>query len=272
MSGSLTTVLLTADSAQHRYVARALAARGTLDAIVTAHPAPLSLPRRIARARRWWGVTGTVSRASLRAALRLSGQSGRRAREMREILAGLPPLPSDVAVHHVVGTNSPPTQRLLRSLDVDVLCVYGTSLVDEETLAVARVAAINLHTGLSPRYRGADCAFWPLYHSEPDWLGATVHGCTSVVDGGPVYATARARLRGDEGVAGVFARCVQAGAEALADVVERVESIVPEPQDLSEGREYRSIMRGWRAELTVHWKLTRGMLCHAASAGRESSQ
>ncbi len=245
------TVLLTGHAPEHRYVARRLADDTPgLAAVVVAKPPPLDRRQRLARARRRYGTTGAVARLVTNAALRVSGEAGRRRSEIVDLL-GEGPMPEQVPVLAAAGVNSPETRALLTDLRVDVLCVYGTAVVGDDTLARASRIALNLHTGISPRYRGADCAFWPLHNAEPEWLGATVHVCTSELDGGAVYATRRATLSETDGLGGAFARSVLAGADILAAVLKDVEkgAAAPRPQDLTIGREYRAAMRDWRAEL-----------------------
>lgn len=260
-SGPPSVVLLTGNDLEHQYVARTLGRTGLVTTILVVQPSPVSARDRLRRAIRRFGVLGTASRVFVRLLLTVTGERRRRVREKAQIL-GRDGFPQDVALFTVTGVNSPATRSLLADLGPDYLLIYGTSVVSDATLSTARVMALNMHTGISPRYRGADCAFWPLVHAEPEWLGATVHECTSDLDGGAIYATRRARFRGDEGVGGVFARCVEAGAEAYAEAVTDLVAAraAATPQDLTSGREYRASMRGPVAELRAVLALRRGLL------------
>ncbi|MGH9189524.1 MAG: formyl transferase [Acidimicrobiales bacterium] len=188
---------------------------------------------------------------------------------MGEVL-GTGPFPAGVRNHIVPSTNGDATLKLLEGLEPDVLCVYGTAIVSDRLLARARRVALNLHTGISPRYRGADCYFWPLVRDEPQYVGATVHVCTSDIDGGHIYSTARARLEPDDGVRALFARTVAVGAELYAQVVTDILSGVATatPQELTHGVEYRVAMRTWRHELAVWVKLRRGLVRDYVAAGQ----
>jgi methionyl-tRNA formyltransferase len=63
-------------------------------------------------------------------------------------------------------------------LQPDVIAVFGTSLIRGPLLSKGRLGIFNLHGGLSPQYRGADCTFWALYNGEPDRLACTLHRST----------------------------------------------------------------------------------------------
>lgn len=265
-------VVLTGTAVEHRYVTRILAAGLDVAAVVTDLGARRGRLDRLARARRRFGTRGLLERSALRAVLRASGESGRRNRALIDVL-GDPAFPAGVPTFTTFGVNDAATRRLLHELSPDVLCVYGTSIVGRDTLASARRIALNLHTGISPRYRGADCTFWPLYNGEPQWLGATVHECTADVDGGAVYGTARARLEASDGVAEVFGRCVVAGADLYAHVTADAlaGTAAATPQDLRQGTDYRVAARDWRAELVVRRALRDGLVRDYVAAGQPSA-
>lgn len=269
MNGRTGVVLLTGTGIQHRFVAGTLANGPGLDAVVVVHPVPTSRIRRLQRAHRRFGIKGMVKRAVLRGLMLVTGEERRRNRAIEEVLGDCPSS-SGVPKFDVSGVNAPETLALLKRLEPEVLCVYGTPVVRDPILATARRAALNLHTGLSPRYRGAACAFWPLFHQEPQFLGATVHVCTSDVDGGAIYATGRPRMEADDGVGAVFARCVATGAELYAGVVSGIlaGTATSAPQDLSEGTEFLAAMRDWRAELEVRRLLRGGLIRDYVAAGQ----
>jgi len=197
----------------------------------------------------------------MRVVLQASGEDRRRRDELSRLL-GAAEFPTRVDKATTTGVNSAETVAALTKMAPDILCVYGTAVVRDEVLSLAPRIALNLHTGISPRYRGADCAFWPLHNREPEWVGATVHECTSAIDGGSIFGIRRASLAGNEGVAGVFARAVIAGANLYSEVVNDVlvGHAFSQPQDLTQGREYRAASRDWRAELRVHRQLKSGLL------------
>jgi methionyl-tRNA formyltransferase len=254
-------VILTGSSVPHRYVAQALCALPNVVAIVSVEQPKTPFLKRLAGTRRRFGLFGMVYRVLLKLALRLTGAEARRERDLRRVL-GDPTFPAGVQLIHSIGVNSIQTRQLLRDLKPDILCVYGTYLVNDATLGIARQVALNLHTGISPRYRGADCYFWPIYEGEPEWVGATVHVCSAAVDGGAIYDTARASLDPKDGIGAVFGRSVAVGAELYRRVVHDLshgQANDPVPQDVTLGKEYRVADRGWSAEVRV-WRLLRAGL------------
>ena len=153
-------------------------------------------------------------------------------------------------------------RTLLGELSPDYLLVYGTEIVKPETFQLASRGALNLHTGISPRYRGADCGFWALHNEEPEWIGSTVHMLDAGIDTGPILATVRPSIEASDDEHTLFAKCVRVGADTYVQSIEalRAGDGGARPQALSEGREYRSVDRTLRADLRVARLLRGGLL------------
>lgn len=76
---------------------------------------------------------------------------------------------------------------LAPALASDLYVIFGASyikgwLVDH----LLEHAAINIHMGLSPYYRGSSCNFWALYDRRPECVGATIHRLSRGLDSGPM--------------------------------------------------------------------------------------
>jgi hypothetical protein len=254
-------VILTSRGLEHHYVANVLCAAFPIDAIVVSEPprpplhrlrgyGPRTLVRKTVRGIRQGSVRDAKERRL--ALVRVLGE---------ELTAGFHA--ADL-VRPVPGVNSEACSRLVAELRPDLLLVYGTAIVDGRILELARDRALNMHTGISPYYRGADTWFWPLVNRELHMVGATVHECTGVVDGGPIFKTARAPLAPTRNMYDLFAWSVAAGAEIYVDVVRDhlADRARAKPQDLSLGREYRS------AERTPVWNRAARRLIRAGSVDR----
>ena len=255
-------VVLTGSDLQHRYVASVLAELPGVASIVETEQPAVSIWKRIQRAIKRFGFMGMVSRALLKLTLKLTGEAARRKADLKRVLDD-PKLPNGVPVVRTIGVNSTQTQKILRDLAPDILCVYGTYIVSNATLSIASRVALNLHTGISPRYRGADCDFWALYNRELNFIGATVHECTANLDGGAIFGTATASLDPGDSLGAVFGRCVIVGSTLYKRIVADLfdgRAINSAPQDLFKGKEYKAALRGWRAEFRVAWLISNGLI------------
>jgi folate-dependent phosphoribosylglycinamide formyltransferase PurN len=76
--------------------------------------------------------------------------------------------------------------EFVNSLKPDVVFIFGTGMIREPLYSSLPKLKINLHLGLSPRYRGSATLFWPFYFMEPNWAGSTFHLITNEPDAGDI--------------------------------------------------------------------------------------
>jgi methionyl-tRNA formyltransferase len=91
----------------------------------------------------------------------------------------------------VVETDSysrPDTRAAIRQLDPDILVVHTKYIVGPSVRALAPVATIGGHPGITPFYRGAYSPFWALLRGEPHMVGCTVFLLDDGIDTGPILA------------------------------------------------------------------------------------
>jgi methionyl-tRNA formyltransferase len=263
--------MLTGGRLEHRYVANRLCAALPVLAVVVDERVRTPSLRRAFRG----GVTRGLSRICLHAFRKAVRDAEAREKSVRRILGEelTTSFPDGTPLIHVDGINSPQALAAVRDLRPDALAVFGTGIVGVEMLGLATELSFNLHTGISPRYRGTDCAFWPIANREPEWIGATVHECTADVDGGQIFGSARAPYRRGDTVHDIFGRAVARGADLYVETLRRYVSeggITGEPQDLGEGREYRGYMRTLWPELRARWALRRGLAAAETSVAPDA--
>ncbi len=84
--------------------------------------------------------------------------------------------------------NTPQTRALLLQLAPDVLLVTSSPLLKPEIYGTARLAAINVHRGITPAYRGESTLFWALLQGDYEHVGVTIHHLDRGIDTGRVLA------------------------------------------------------------------------------------
>ena len=257
-------ILITGDDLEHRYVANRLAAEIELVGIVADRGERQSVFEKGRKYLRRYTWRQIASRSCL-LGLRLLCRDGSTRKQTLVSLFGAAncfKFPHQEIVHYVHGINTRDGMQVVSALQPDMILVFGTGIVRDKVLALARVLALNLHSGISPYYRGSDCVFWPIHNHELQLLGATVHECTRNVDGGKIFGTTKIRLHEDDTMFSIFAKCIIAGAGLYGRVVKQfLESDMQgRPQDLTIGREYKAVMRGVRAEFKVRRSLSKGLV------------
>ena len=164
-------------------------------------------------------------------------------------------------VRDVPHINHPEVLRLARELQPDVVAVFGTSLIRGDLLNAGKLGIANLHGGLSPEYRGADCTFWALYNGEPQKVGCTLHWIDAGIDTGRLIAHVSPRVLSDDNELRLFWRSVQSSAGVYGEFLRRLAAGEHFGQrQVHKGRLYQIKQRGLHQEQLVEQRLRAGLL------------
>jgi len=166
-------------------------------------------------------------------------------------------------VKEVPHINHPDVVQLANELKPDLIAVFGTSLIKGDLLLKGRLGIVNLHGGLSPEYRGADCTFWALYNAEPEKIGCTLHYIDAGIDTGRLIAHVSPELGPDDDELTLFWRSVKESAQVYAELMQRLaqgESLGVVQH--GKGRLYQVKQRGLHQELALDRMLREGLLCN----------
>ena len=252
---SLSIMILCGRSPRHLYVANRLCQAARPLAIVQETGGQWEARKVLKRLRpaNLWGRGWRW----LRDRRRYAGQ-----REARFFFSGTEPsLAREDLLTQVPHINHPDVLALADRLQPDVITVFGTSLIRGSLLNRGRFGIFNLHGGLSPRYRGADCTFWALYNGEPDQVGCTLHRIDAGIDTGELIAHVRPRVSEGDDELTLFWRAVRDSAEAYAELLERLERGERLGQSQREnGRLYQVKERGWRKEHELAARMKKDLL------------
>lgn len=108
--------------------------------------------------------------------------------------------------------------QALEAAAPDVCVVSGTSILQANVLRQARVF-LNIHAGITPRYRGAHGAFWAVYEGRPDLAGVTVHVVDAGIDTGGIVAQAPIQVAVDDTLRTLVVKQYLAALPLIVDAV-----------------------------------------------------
>ncbi len=188
---SPSVVLLGDRSAATASVAHALSAhfgaRAAVTIVLEESPSKFTLARRRARRLGWWTVAGQIAFVGL--VMPLLRRRGRR--RIHQIAhdneLDLGPTPEAVLVNSV---NDQRTVALIEQAEPAVVVVHGTRIISGSVLDTIHVPVLNVHAGVTPRYRGVHGGYWALRDGRPDLAGSTVHLVDPGIDTGGILAQA----------------------------------------------------------------------------------
>jgi Formyl transferase len=176
-----------------------------------------TLARRRAKRLGWGTVIGQV--AFIVAAMPVLRRRGRQRRLAILAERGLDATPYQ-PVRHVTSVNAPETVALLQDLRPAVVVVNGTRIIASSVLDSLDCPIINIHTGITPQYRGVHGGYWAIAEGHPELVGTTVHLVDPGIDTGTVLARAYFQPTPEDSIATYPYLHLAAGLPELVDQVE----------------------------------------------------
>jgi methionyl-tRNA formyltransferase len=116
--------------------------------------------------------------------------------------------------------NSARSIEFVKKIKPDIALTFGCELVREPLMSALPRDTINLHLGLSPRYRGAATLFWPFYFLEPPYAGATFHYIVAEPDAGDIVHHVVPELSPEDNIHDVACKCVVQSALDMVRLLE----------------------------------------------------
>src|SRR5262249_12024469 len=112
--------------------------------------------------------------------------------------------------------------RMIAPLEPDLIVTMSFNwIIPADVLAVPRIAAINMHDALLPKYRGPNATAWALRNAEPT-IGGTVHYMTPQLDNGPIIAQRGISITDDDDVDTLWPQMFPAAQALLREALAKV--------------------------------------------------
>jgi folate-dependent phosphoribosylglycinamide formyltransferase PurN len=74
----------------------------------------------------------------------------------------------------------------LKRLLPDIVIVNGTRIISKNVLDAVNAIFINMHTGITPQYRGVHGGYWAMVNNDAAHFGVTVHLVDKGIDTGNI--------------------------------------------------------------------------------------
>jgi methionyl-tRNA formyltransferase len=132
-------------------------------------------------------VVGQVAFGVFAKAMRFRYRRQEKAILIREGLNATRP---GTAVVSISSVNDNRAFEILRDMAPKVVIVSQTRILSPRILHCIPAIFVNIHTGITPQYRGHHGAYWALVNDDAATCGVTIHVVDAGVDTGPVVAQA----------------------------------------------------------------------------------
>ncbi len=179
--------MLATDGESTRIVANRLAAKFPLQAIIIESREATStfLRRRLKRL----GLTQVAGQIAFQVFSRaLAFESRKRKSQIMGRNDWRAEMPVGVPVDHVTSANGRDCRERLQALQPHVVVVSGTRILSSRLLRSIPATFLNIHAGITPRYRGVHGAYWAYARKDAAHAGVTVHTLDAGIDTGEVIA------------------------------------------------------------------------------------
>jgi methionyl-tRNA formyltransferase len=113
-----------------------------------------------------------------------------------------------------------------------IFSFYYRHLISTAILDTARIAALNMHGSLLPKYRGRAPVNWAILHGETE-TGASLHIMEAKPDAGDIVGQVAVPIHPDEDATAVFAKVSNAAIEVMqAALPELLQGRVPRTRNV----------------------------------------
>ncbi len=115
--------------------------------------------------------------------------------------------------------NTEKSSNFIKSIKPDLVLIFGCSMIKNPLFENLPHNSINLHLGISPRYRGSATLFWPFYFMEPNLAGSTFHHIISEPDAGNIIHQSTPKLELNDTIHDVACKTIIQSTEDIIELI-----------------------------------------------------
>ena len=111
---------------------------------------------------------------------------------------------------------------LIKQKNPDVIVVMGTCLLGKKIISSAK-NIINIHTGLSPYYRGGWTNLFPIIDDKYGYFGVTIHKMSTGIDSGDIIYSSRPDVHEDDNYSTINCKTIIIGTSLMIKAINQLE-------------------------------------------------
>lgn len=127
-----------------------------------------------------------------------------------------------VPLYQAINVNSQQHLDYLRRLRPDVIVSAQGQIFKKELLDLPKIACINRHSALLPKYGGLWPVFWAMLHRE-DKIGVTVHIMEEKIDAGKILAQREIPILSGDSMYSLYRKAFRISALVTLEALEKLE-------------------------------------------------
>lgn len=95
------------------------------------------------------------------------------------------PIPSN-KITPITSINDKLTIQIVQDSSPELIFVNGTRIINKKIIETINIPMLNIHVGITPKYRGVHGGYWALYNNDLKNFGTTIHYIDSGIDTGRI--------------------------------------------------------------------------------------
>ncbi len=160
----------------------------------------------------------------------------------------------DVTYIKLSDLNSKKVINIAKKYKPDLVVCYGITLLKKNLLSNLPKKIINIHSGLTQKFRGYASNFWACYMLEPNNVGATIHYVTEKPDRGNILHQVRTTLKSNYNLHDLSTICILKISKVINKIIDILLKKNPQGQKIIGGNLY--LLKGFKQEhLLNNYKL-----------------
>lgn len=94
----------------------------------------------------------------------------------------------DEKIIKIPSVNDSESVKVLNDIAPDIIVVNGTRIIGKRLLTQVNAPFINIHTGITPQFRGVHGGYWAIATGNVHLFGTTIHQVDTGIDTGQVLS------------------------------------------------------------------------------------
>jgi folate-dependent phosphoribosylglycinamide formyltransferase PurN len=127
-------------------------------------------------------------------------------------------------IHYIKTVNSDFAIELIKKNEIDIICFLGGDISKNNFISSAKIACLNLHSGISPFYNGAGSSAWTVADNRPNFAGVTLMKMNERIDGGNIISHFLPSIDQNDDAATLFMKGVIGSVELVKNEIQNYEN------------------------------------------------
>lgn len=149
-------------------------------------------------------------------------------------------IPSNI-IYDVTSINSDFSLSLAKKLQPDIICFLGGDIANQKFISLAKITALNYHSGISPFYNGSGTTFSAVADGRPNFCGGTLMNINERIDGGNILAHYLTPITDNDDSSKLFLKGIIGSVKLYICVIEYIIKNKIKPKGDTQQRTFRYI-------------------------------